>query len=42
MTCTCDAGGKSSVNHRNVCPIKQEAIKRLHLSAENPFVLAGC
>jgi hypothetical protein len=32
----------SSVRHKNTCPVKQEAIARLHLSPENPFVISGC
>lgn len=38
--CTCGRLNTSSVNHRNDCPIKIEAIERLHLSPESTYVTA--
>ena len=31
----------SSVKHKNHCPVKQEAILRLHLTKENPCMQTG-
>ncbi len=40
LKCTCKRFGQSSVKHRNDCPIKLDAIERLHLSADSEYVTA--
>lgn len=43
--CNCStryaAARTSSVQHRNHCPVKQEAILRLHITKENPCMQTG-
>lgn len=45
VKCKCEIGPLfpvSSVRHKNHCPVKKEAIARLHLTEDNPYVKSGC